>query len=139
MTGDKQRDQLISELHGLLQQRISWFEMMNAAVGQAFAAADYSLVSANEWHEMLSDLKVKHMSQNTEHPVLSAKLEKLMPAIQQGQHAQLTAALKKTDVWKLEWKNGWNLFFIDVGIKGKVWGCVVSNGRVQKVSATVNR
>lgn len=42
MTGDEQRDLRLSELHGLLQQRISQFETMNAAVGQAFAAADHS-------------------------------------------------------------------------------------------------
>ena len=127
MTGDKQRDQRISELHGLLQQRIRWFEMMNAAVGLAFAAADHELVNQNEKCEELPDLKVEHMSQNTAHPILSAKLAKVMPAIQREQHAQLTTALKKADMWRLKGRNGWNAFSVDNGLQGKVWSNVNSD------------
>ena len=96
---------------------------LNAAVNQAFSAADHPFVEPH--NEKPLNPKVKDMDQQALHPVVSASWTRSMPAVQQEQHAQLTVVLKKAGMWKLEGKNGWYAFTPEKGLRGKVWVGVI--------------
>lgn len=126
MTGDGQRELMFSRLHALLQQRVRQLASMNAAVSQAFAAADDAVILANELH-LMQHRKTKSMKPaDAVLPFLSASLVRAVPAIQLTQYAQLEVALKTAGMWKLEGKNGW-YSFVNNGLKGQTWCGVISH------------
>ena len=100
---------------------------INAAVSQAFAAADDEVILANE-SLIMQNRKMSSMKPaDAVFPFLSASLVRVVPAIQLTQHALLETALKTASMWKLEGKNGWYSFYVKNGLQGQAWCGVISN------------